>query len=243
MTLKVLLVEEQDGGSVTSIRSSLVGQGCDVTLVHDPTVAVATAQTDWPDLIVLSAATGALDLGDVCRLLDDLRVECPRLIVCSCRGHDLLPASAYLPVPFTSRQLAHRLKKATNAGGDRFVRAGDIIVDRSHNRVKHHDKVSELTPKESQLLQLLMLHAGEVIDRVRIMKEVWETDFVDDTRTIEVHISWLRRKLEDNPRRPRHILTVRGTGYCFQLPVEQRDAPNRQTNGGYPVNRPSGRRR
>lgn len=242
MTLKVLLVEEQGGGNEISIRPNLVSQGCDVTLVHDPYLVAATAQTEWPDLIVLSTATGALDLGDVCRLLDNLRVECPRLIVCSREGHDHLPASAHLSVPFTPRQLAYRLKKATNAGAERLVRAGDITVDRSHNRVKHHDRVLTLTPKESRLLQLLMLHAGEILDRSRIMKEVWETDYVDDTRTIEVHISWLRAKLEDDPHRPRHILTVRGTGYCFQLPADRAAAPNRQANSGRPVSRPSGHR-
>jgi DNA-binding response OmpR family regulator len=76
----------------------------------------------------------------------------------------------------------------------------------------------QLRPKEAAVLELLMRNAGTVVSRRQIMKQVWETDYIGDTRTLSVHICWLRQKIEDDPKRPRLLRTVRGVGYCLKVP-------------------------
>jgi DNA-binding response OmpR family regulator len=92
------------------------------------------------------------------------------------------------------------------------------VVDTLKHNVKSRGNVSHLTPKELALLGFLMKHADREVNRTEIMKEVWETEYMGDTRTIEVHIRWLRRKLEDDTKRPIRIVTVRRVGYRFQSP-------------------------
>lgn len=97
----------------------------------------------------------------------------------------------------------------------RTLAVGGLTLDLEARQVKTQRGSHRLTPKECRLLEVLMLHPGKVLTRKLLMKEVWETDFLDDTRTLDVHICWLRKKIEENPRRPRYIRTVRGTGYRF----------------------------
>jgi DNA-binding response OmpR family regulator len=96
-----------------------------------------------------------------------------------------------------------------------------VTLDVEHSQVSGPNGICHLTPLERRLLQIFMLHPGQVLSRSRLMKEVWETDYLDDIRTLHVHICWLRRKIEENPSIPRRIITHRGLGY--QLRVS--DAP------------------
>ena len=88
-----------------------------------------------------------------------------------------------------------------------------ITLDVEHSQVTGPNGAYHLTPLERRLLQVFMLHPGQVISRSRIMKDVWGTDYLDDTRTLDVHICWLRRKVEDDPSHPCRIITHRGLGY------------------------------
>jgi len=97
----------------------------------------------------------------------------------------------------------------------RVLAVGDLTLDVGARQVRTPRGTHHLTPKECRLLEVLMLHAGKILTRAVLMKEVWETDFLDDTRTLDVHVCWLRKKIEENSRRPRYIRTVRGTGYRF----------------------------
>lgn len=97
------------------------------------------------------------------------------------------------------------------------LKLDDVTLDVEHRRVTAHNGTFHLTPIECQLLRVLMMNHDQVVHRAVLMKKVWETDFVDDTRTIDVHISWLRKKIEKNPRRPRYLRTIRGRGFSFKL--------------------------
>ena len=88
-----------------------------------------------------------------------------------------------------------------------------VTLDVEHSQVAGPTGAYHLTPLECRLLQILMLQPGQVLSRSRLMKEVWETDYVDDIRTLHVHICWLRRKIEDDPSQPCRIITHRGSGY------------------------------
>lgn len=92
-----------------------------------------------------------------------------------------------------------------------------VTLDVEHGQVTGPNGVYHLTPLECRLLQIFMLHPGQVISRSRLMKEVWETDYLDDIRTLHVHVCWLRHKVEDDPSHPRRIITHRGRGYQLRI--------------------------
>jgi len=94
-------------------------------------------------------------------------------------------------------------------------RVADLTLDLAKREIKGCNGPTKLTPKECKLLALFMSYPGRVLSRKLLMKEVWDTDFLDDTRTLEVHICWLRKKIEEDPRRPQRLRTIRGVGYRF----------------------------
>ena len=214
MPLKVLLVESEPTSSF-SIRPDLLERGDQVIVTHNPLRAPSMAVSEWPDLIVLNTCAGLMNLDEICGALDETRLEFPRLIVSRDESHNHVVGDVFLPLPFNSRQLTQRIKKAMGDQGNRFVRVGDITLDALKRQVQRGGRISHLTPKEFKLLLLLMRHPGEVLDRRTIMKDVWETDYLGDTRTLDVHVRWVREKLEDDPSRPQRIITVRGAGYRF----------------------------
>jgi DNA-binding response OmpR family regulator len=196
--------------------SHLSDQGCETRLVADPASTLAAAQALWPDVVVVNALGGTADPVEVCAALDRSNLELPRLVVYESGPIPAVRAHAYLEQPITPRRLSNRVKKALGTQAGRFVRAGDVCVDLLRRNVKCSNGVAHLTPKEAALLGHLMRHAGQVVSRVELMHEIWETDYLGDMRTVEVHIRWLRSKIEPDPKHPRRILTVRRQGYLFR---------------------------
>ena len=216
VNLHVLLVEGDGKDEQLSMRQHLVGQGCSVRAIHDTSLAASAAHDEWPDLVVVNACSQLADLSAMWADLERSNLDLPLLTVSDSETPIAPCASEHLPAPFTSRRLAYRVKRAVGSQPGRFLRAGDIHVDTLKRNVKCRGHVLHLTPKEVGLLSLLIAHAGEQVSRRDIMNLVWDTDYIEDTRTLEVHICWLRRKLEDDPKRPKHILTARGQGYRFE---------------------------
>ena len=214
MPLKVLLVESRSKDS-HSVEPDLVERGDEVVVTHTPRKAPSLAVADWPDLVVVNVCSGFLDVKEICQALDETRLEFPRLIVSRDEVHNHRSNEMFLLIPYSPRQLTQRINKAIGDQNDRFLRIGNITVDDLKRNMKRSDRVEHLTPKECRLLHLLMEHADEALSRGTIMKEVWETEYLGDTRTLDVHIRWLREKLEDDPSHPRFIITVRGVGYRF----------------------------
>ena len=214
MSLNVLLVESASKDS-HSVEPDLRKRGDEVAVTDTPHKATSMALADWPDLIVVNACSGFLNLDELCQALDETQYDFPRLIVLRDEAHNHSSNEVLLVTPYSPRQLTQRIKKAIGDQNDRFTRFGNITLDGLKRRVKRRDRIEHLTPKQFGLLHLLMQHAGEVLNRGTIMKEVWETDYLGDTRTLDVHIRWLREKIEDDPSHPRYIITVRGVGYRF----------------------------
>lgn len=106
-----------------------------------------------------------------------------------------------------------RLEKAK--GTQHIFRAADLTLDLAKKEIRGCNGNNKLTPKECELLALFMSYPGRVLSRKLLMKEVWNTDFVDDTRTLEVHVCWLRKKIEEDPHNPQRLRTIRGVGYRF----------------------------
>lgn len=214
MPLKVLLVESGSQDS-HSVEPDLLERGHEVTVAHSPHKAPSMALADWPDLVVVNACAEFLDVDEICQALDETRFDFPRLIVSRDEAYNHISNGVFLLIPCSPRQLTQRIGKAIGDQNDRFLRLGNITLDGLKRRMKRGDRIEHLTPKEFRLLHLLMQHAGEVLNRGTIMKEVWETDYLGDTRTLDVHIRWLREKIEDDPSHPQYIITVRGVGYRF----------------------------
>lgn len=102
------------------------------------------------------------------------------------------------------------------------LRAGGLTLDTIQRYIVKNGVATHLTFKECALLEMLMRNRGEVVSRKELMREVWETDYLGDTRTLDVHICWVRSKIEDDPREPALIRTVRGVGYWFDVPSKRR---------------------
>ncbi|MFQ5946540.1 MAG: winged helix-turn-helix domain-containing protein [Anaerolineae bacterium] len=113
----------------------------------------------------------------------------------------------------TRSKQSHSGKKGPNRSQ---LKAGRLTLDLNNHRLLKGRTVSTLTPKEFALLRAFMSNGGEVLTRKYLMKEVWETDYMGDTRTLDVHICWVRRKIEDDPANPQYLTTVRGVGYQFR---------------------------
>ena len=125
----------------------------------------------------------------------------------------LSSANVILELPFTSRKLLNRIAPLLPGDGKNILHVGLIRLDLERNRVRCLGREARLTPRLTHLLQVLLNHAGEVVDRQKLFSEVWDTNYTGDTRTLDVHISWLREALEDNPRQPQFLKTIRGVGY------------------------------
>ena len=122
-----------------------------------------------------------------------------------------------LNLPFTVQKLANRIKPLLPGDGKNVIHAGPIRLDLEHKRVRSLGKNARLTPRLAILLQILLQHRGEVIERKELFKKVWDTNYTGDTRTLDVHISWLRRAIEIDADHPKFLHTVRGVGYRLDV--------------------------
>ncbi|NOX63294.1 MAG: response regulator transcription factor [Chloroflexi bacterium] len=130
--------------------------------------------------------------------------------------------------PFTSRRLIETVRDLLESRRGYVIQAGPLALDRRTRYVRTAQNVIKLPPKQFQLLDYLMQHPGEVLSRRELMEAVWNTAYVGDTRTLDVHIRWLRQRIEEEPSRPQLICTVRGHGYCLNV-----DGPPQY--GGEPI--------
>jgi DNA-binding response OmpR family regulator len=122
-------------------------------------------------------------------------------------------AKVVLVLPFTTRKLINRIRSLMPFNTKRGLNVGAITLDKERNLVRCEGREHRLTPRLTRLLQILMQHPGEVIDREHLFTVIWETNYTGDTRTLDVHISWLRKAIEADPRAPKYLKTIRGIGY------------------------------
>jgi DNA-binding response OmpR family regulator len=215
-----------------SLSYSLKREGFEVSVAANGREALARAQSDQPDLIVLDIKLPEMDGMEVCRRLR-ITSAVP-IIMLTARGEESdriagleVGADDYLPKPFGFRELLARIRANLrrveldrNPPNDAPLRVGAIELDRSAHRVTKNGKTIELSLREYDLLVQLMNQAGRALDRSTLMNSVWGENWFGDPRTLDVHIRWLRMKIEDDPATPRYIQTVRGMGYRFAGPEE-----------------------
>lgn len=216
LNMHVLLVENDNLDKTKSLISNLEGQGHDVCLVHTPENATKQATVLWPNLVVFHPGHEPLDMAGFQAAIAETRLDIPHIFVGQKNqlAHEI-SANTILVAPDKLQQLTQSIQKATAKQKNRFLRFPDLVVDCNHLNVLRNGKSYSLTPKEFKLLHLLVTHHDEVLSRKLIMQKVWETDYMGDTRTLDVHIRWLREKIEKYPSRPRRLITIRGLGYRF----------------------------
>jgi two-component system, OmpR family, response regulator RegX3 len=200
----------------------------------EPTVAASLAEArekfvrGGPEVVLLDVMLPDGDGRDLCR---EIRAGSDAIIVMlTARGEEVdrivgleLGADDYVVKPFSAGELVARIRAiqrrgSTAASRRRPIMIGDLSLDPASREVTKAGEVVELAAKEFDLLHLLMSRAGEVVGREEIMDRVWDPHWFGPTKTLDVHISWLRKKLEDDPAAPRYISTVRGVGFRFASP-------------------------
>jgi DNA-binding response OmpR family regulator len=222
---QILLVEDDDG-IARPLVAALQGSGYNVTRVSSGQQALAHAT--GVDAVVLDLGLPDLDGVEVCRRLRR-RAPQARVLMLTARTTEAdvvvgLDAGAddYVTKPFRLAELLARLRallRRSEGGGlvrSSVLTAQDVRVDPAARRAWRGDQELDLTPKEFDVLHLLVEHAGRVVTRKQLLRDVWETTWSGSSKTVDMHLSWLRRKLGDAASHPRYITTLRGVGFRFE---------------------------
>ncbi len=225
--MKRILLIEDEPGLVLTLTDRLVSEGYEVEAATDGEVGLARALGEPFDVILLDVMLPQKSGFDVCRDLRQQGVTLPILML-TARGQVTdkviglkLGADDYLTKPFEMLELLARiealLRRSASAAPHRLdtYQVGPVRIDFRRAEVEREGIPVELSAKEFQLLRYFVEHAGAVLSRDELLGEVWDYAAMPATRTVDVHVSWLRQKLEANPRRPQYILTVHGLGYKF----------------------------
>jgi DNA-binding response OmpR family regulator len=231
---KVLVVEDEPT-LLETLEYNLTRQGYEVFTAADGRTALEVARWERPDLLVLDIMLPGLDGLEVCRILR--REMSVPILMLTARADEVdkvvgleVGADDYLTKPFSMRELLARVKAllrrvrlvqqemaaASDQAGTERLTFGDLLIDLNRREVLLRGKPLALQPKEYELLVFLARNRGIALSRDLILERVWGWDFVGGSRTVDVHVRWLREKIELDPARPTRIVTVRGAGYRFE---------------------------
>jgi DNA-binding response OmpR family regulator len=230
-----ILVVEDDLTLLETLEYSLMREQYEVFKARDGPSALELARQQHPDLIILDLMLPGLDGLQVCRILRQ-EMNVPILIL-TARAQEVdkvvgleMGADDYITKPFSMRELLARVKAqlrrvrlsrqdadldALPVQGEKLV-FDDLLIDLSRREVLRGQEVLHFKPKEFDLLVFLARNRGIALSRDLILERVWGWDFDGGTRTVDVHVRWLRAKIEDDPANPTRIITVRGVGYRFE---------------------------
>ena len=223
---KVLVVDDEPT-LVATLKYNLEREKYEVITAANGASAVEIAHSSRPDVILLDLMLPGLDGIEVCRILrKDHNVP---ILMLTARGTELdkvvgleVGADDYLTKPFGMRELIARVKALLRRSaawheteGNVFV-AGDLRADMARRQAFRGDDPLVMKPKELELLAFLIRNKGRALTREQLLSRIWGYDFAGDSRTVDVHVRWLRQKIEEQPDSPRRLVTVRGTGYRFE---------------------------
>ncbi len=226
MMQKILLIEDESA-IADSVAYSLQAEGFEVAIAADGLAGLASARSESPDLIILDLMLPKMSGLDVCRTLR--KESSTPIIMLTAKTEEVdrvvgleLGADDYVTKPFSTRELMARVRavlrraKGSNPEEDQMrLQAGNISMDLGRRRVAVGDTPIHLPLKQFELLRILMAHQDKVLTRDYLFQTVWDSDTAYDTGTLDVHIRWLREKIEKDPSHPRYVRTVRGVGYKF----------------------------
>ena len=224
---RILVVEDEES-LADSVRYNLEREGYTVSVAPDGRRALERFRTDPPALVILDLMLPEVSGLDVCRTI---RTESDvPIIMVTAKDSEAdkvagleLGADDYVTKPFSMRELVSRVRAnlrrtrphAVPSPADEVLEGGPVRMDVARHEVAVREDPISLPPKEFELLEAFLRRKGRLLTRDFLIEEVWGPDYFGDTRTLDVHVKRLRRKLEDDPHQPEHLLTVRGLGYKF----------------------------
>ncbi|MQA96275.1 MAG: response regulator [Streptosporangiales bacterium] len=221
-----VLLAEDDTSISEPLARALRREGYHVEVTADGPQTLERALAGGVDLVVLDLGLPEMDGLEVARRMRAEGLTVPVLIL-TARADEVdtvvgLDAGAddYVTKPFRLAELLARVRALLRRGGPEAPVVQGVRIDADSRRAWIHDTEMQLTTKEFDLLRVLVRDAGKVVTREQIMREVWDTNWWGSTKTLDMHISWLRRKLGDEATNPRFITTVRGVGFRFEIDPE-----------------------
>lgn len=228
MASEKILVVDDEGHIVELISYNLINSGYSVLTANNGIDAVRIAKEDNPNLILLDLMIPGLDGYDVCKAIrSDVNTKNISIIMLSAKGEELdkilgleLGADDYITKPFSIRELLARIKAILRrtkslSESEEIYRCNDMCINFERREVTILDNKIDLTLKEFELLEILVKNRGKILTRETLLDKIWGYEYVGETRTIDVHIRYLRKKIEVDDKNPRFIETIRGVGYRF----------------------------
>jgi DNA-binding response OmpR family regulator len=233
---EIILVVEDELSLQETLVYNLIKQGYEAVAVGDGPSALEASRRLKPDLILLDIMLPGMDGFEVCRILRN-EISTPILML-TARDDEIdrvvgleVGADDYLTKPFSMRELIARVKAmlrrvriirdelsaSQNETTEKLTHEfGNLRIDIGRREIRIDNRIVNLKPKEYELLNYLIKHKNQVLSRDQILESVWGWDYVGDSRTVDVHVRWLREKIELDPANPRRIITARGAGYRFE---------------------------
>jgi two-component system, OmpR family, response regulator RegX3 len=224
---RILVVEDEES-LADSVRYNLEREGYVVSVAADGRRALERFRVEPPSLVILDLMLPEVSGLDVCRVI---RTESDvPIIMVTAKDSEAdkvtgleLGADDYVTKPFSMRELVSRVRanlRRVRAPGpleppDELLSGGPVRMDVARHEVAVHERAVPMPPKEFELLEAFLRRKGRLLTRDFLIEEVWGADYFGDTRTLDVHVKRLRRKLEEDPHHPVHLLTIRGLGYKF----------------------------
>ncbi|MBC8363626.1 MAG: response regulator transcription factor [Actinobacteria bacterium] len=234
-TTRVLVVEDEQS-FVDALTVGLQREGFEVEVATDGVAALEAFDRRPPDIVLLDLMLPRLSGLDVCREIR-ARSHVPVIMV-TAKGAEVdtvvgleIGADDYMSKPYSLRELVARMRAVLRRAGeqerpaigdgpsDATVEIGDVTVDPGRHEVQVRGEVMAMPLREFELLRLLMDNVGRVLTRDVLIDRVWGYDYVGDTKTLDVHVKRIRSKIETDPRHPERLVTIRGVGYRYEMPV------------------------
>lgn len=223
MKHSILLIEGKHADH-PSFSAGLVKKGYIVESTPNGAAAITRLESSNPDIAIVDASSMRSTGKRICQSLQEKKPGLPIILIINEQGdvNDKAGAKTVLALPFTMQKLVNRVKQLLPIQNNSDHQIGPFQLDIEQRRLICENRQIQLTPRLVTLFKILMDHPGEVVNREALFREAWETDYTGDTRSLDVHMSWLRQAIEENPRHPKYIKTIRGVGY--RLDVDAADA-------------------
>jgi len=219
MEIKILLLERRRSDSPSFVQG-LRKKGFTIEIVTSGIEAIECLSQTKISIVIINAASLKTSGKRICKSIYEENKKVPVIVILDenqSLGSTELNVKEVLQLPFTVRKLSNRIQLYVKSDPEHVIVVGPIELDIEKRTLRSNNRESRLTPRLTELLLILIDKKGQVIPRDELFSKVWKTQYTGDTRTLDVHISWLREAIEKNPRAPEYLRTIRGVGYRLDV--------------------------